>query len=386
MTWRDIIKIMNIEKGFFKSTNKYGIPDIKKDEFEVKELIPYRVDSNRNGTAHFFLDDYRFERCWRNPDSQIEELKKYDGVLSPDFSMYTNYPQAMQIWQVYRNRWCACYWQSLGIKVIPTISWSDEQSFKYCFLGIQKGSTVAIGTVGVLNDEYAKTLFMQGFKEMLKQLEPKEILIYGNKLSELEGYKNIRWFDPYMNKFIKAKGEKTMGGRGSGGGKTGGGSATKSTQTQNNKIEDKPKTTQEKRLEALAKARAKRAENLKNGIKAEKKPKVKKAKMSVDNTVSDLKSELRRNVQTDGYISNSDFRVEDYGNTINVSVRYLGKWKNPSHARNEEDYDWQELHKSSQTQINKVVKKLQKASGRKITWGASEKNWIDFDIEKKKGE
>ena len=386
MTWRDIIKIMNIEKGFFKSTNKYGIPDIKKDEFEVKELIPYRVDSNRNGTAHFFLDDYRFERCWRKPDSQIEELKKYDGVLSPDFSMYTNYPQAMQIWQVYRNRWCACYWQSLGIKVIPTISWSDEQSFKYCFLGVQKGSTVAIGTVGVLNDEYAKTLFMQGFKEMLKQLEPKEILIYGNKLSELEGYKNIRWFDPYMNKFIKAKGEKTMGGRGSGGGKTGGGSATKSTQTKNSKVEDKPKTTQEKRLEALAKARAKRAENLKNGIKTEKKPRVKKAKMSVDNTVSDLKSELRRNVQTDGYISNSDFRVEDYGNTINVSVRYLGKWKNPSHARNEEDYDWQELHKSSQTQINKVVKKLQKASGRKITWGASEKNWIDFDIEKKKGD
>lgn len=386
MAWRDIIKIMNIEKGFFKSTNKYGIPDIKKDEFEVKELIPYRVDSNRNGTAHFFLDDYRFERCWRKPDSQIEELKKYDGVLSPDFSMYTNYPQAMQIWQVYRNRWCACYWQSLGIKVIPTISWSDEQSFKYCFLGVQKGSTVAIGTVGVLNDEYAKTLFMQGFKEMLKQLEPKEILIYGNKLSELEGYKNIRWFDPYMNKFIKAKGEKTMGGRGSGGGKTGGGSATKSTQIQNNKVEDKQKTTQEKRLEALAKARAKRAENLKNGIKTEKKPRVKKAKMSVDNTVSNLKSELRRNVQTDGYISNSDFRVEDYGNTINVSVRYLGKWKNPSNARNEEDYDWQELHKSSQTQINKVVKKLQKASGRKITWGASEKNWIDFDIEKKKGD
>lgn len=386
MAWRDIIKIMNIEKGFFKSTNKYGIPDIKKDEFEVKELIPYRVDSNRNGTAHFFLDDYRFERCWRKPDSQIEELKKYDGVLSPDFSMYTNYPQAMQIWQVYRNRWCACYWQSLGIKVIPTISWSDKESFKYCFLGVQKGSTVAIGTVGVLNDEYAKTLFMQGFKEMLKQLEPKEILIYGNKMSELEGYKNIRWFDPYMNKFIKAKGEKTMGGRGSGGGKTGGGSATKSTQIQNNKVEDKPKTTQEKRLEALEKARAKRAENLKNGIKTKKKPRVKKAKMSVDNTVSDLKSELRRNVQTDGYISNSDFRVEDYGNTINVSVRYLGKWKNPSNARNEEDYDWQELHKSSQTQINKVVKKLQKASGRKITWGASEKNWIDFDIEKKKGD
>jgi hypothetical protein len=201
MSWRNLINIMNINKGFFSFSNSYGIPDIKADEFYIKELIPYRVNANRNGTAHFFLDDYRFERCWKNPYSQIEELEKYDGVLSPDFSMYTNYPEAMQIWQVYRNRWCACYWQSLGIKVIPTVSWSDEKSFKYCFLGIPKHSIVAIGTVGVLNDETAKTLFMQGFKEMLKQLEPKEILIYGNRLTELDGYENIRWFEPYMNKF-----------------------------------------------------------------------------------------------------------------------------------------------------------------------------------------
>lgn len=44
------------------------------------------------------------------------------------------------------------------------------------------------------------------------------------------------------------------------------------------------------------------------------------------------------------------------------------------------------LHKSSGKQIDKVVKKLSKQSGRKITWGASEKNWIDFDIPKMKGD
>lgn len=185
---------------------QYKIPDIIPDEFEVKELIPYRVDSNRNGTAHFFLDDYRFERCWKNADSQIEELKKYAGVLSPDFSMYTNYPEAFQIWQVYRNRWCAAYWQSKGIKVIPTISWSDESSYKYAFIGIPKNSVVAIGTVGVVNDKNAERLFMQGFKEMLKQLEPKRILIYGNRLTELEGYKNLQWFEPYTSKWNKKKG------------------------------------------------------------------------------------------------------------------------------------------------------------------------------------
>ncbi len=163
------------------------------------------MDSNRNGVAHFFLDDYRFERCWKSPDLQIEELQKYHGVLSPDFSLYTNYPGAMQIWQVYRNRWCAAYWQALGIKVIPTISWSDKTSYEFAFLGVEKSSVVAVSTVGVLNDENAKALFMQGFEEMIKRLEPSQILIYGNTLQELENYKNIRWFKPYTNKFNKKK-------------------------------------------------------------------------------------------------------------------------------------------------------------------------------------
>ena len=151
----------------------------------------------------------------------------------------------------------------------------------------------------------------------------------------------------------------------------------------------KAEDTKQKRLDALAKARAKRAENLKNGIKPEKKekkPRQKKAKMSMDSTVSDLKYNLRRSVESDGYISNSDFRVEDYGNSVSVQIRYLGKWKNPSNARYEEDYDWQELRSSSRKQIDKVVKKLSKQSGRKISWGASEKNWIDIDIPKMKGD
>ncbi len=83
--WRKYLNVQNVEKGFSASFNSYGIPDIKRDEFEVKTLILYRADSNRNGTDHFFLDDCRFERCWKNPGSQIAELKKYEGVLSPDF-------------------------------------------------------------------------------------------------------------------------------------------------------------------------------------------------------------------------------------------------------------------------------------------------------------
>ena len=142
----------------------------------------------------------------------------------------------------------------------------------------------------------------------------------------------------------------------------------------------------QKRLDVLAKARAKRAENLKNGVKPEKKPRTPKAKMSMDSTVSNLKDELISKVSTDGYIRRSDFRVEDYGDFINVSVRSLGKWKNPSDARGEEDYDWQVLHKSSRAQIDKVVNRIAKKSGRKLSWSQEEKNWIGVDIPKMKGD
>ena len=177
-----------------------------------------------------------------------------------------------------------------------------------------------------------------------------------------------------------------MGGRGSGGSKNAGTSSKATIEKKQEAQLSKEELLKQKRLDALAKARAKRAENLKNGVKTEKKPRQTKAKMSMDSTVYDLKNQLIRNVQTDGYIRSSDFSIEDYGNVISVQVRHLGKWKNPSYAHDEEDYDWQVLHKSSGKQIDKVVKKMAKQSGRKISWSTEEKNWLSFDIEKKKGD
>ena len=220
-----------------------------------------------------------------------------------------------------------------------------------------------------------------------------------------------------------------MGGRGSGGGKSGGGggSAAKKIPTgegitdknelinlynsisgnSNLSVEQRVKAMsdiqerikeldakkaadlKQKRLDALAKARAKRAENKKNGIKPEKKekdPRKTKPKMSMDSTVSELKYQLKRQVDKSNMVDNSDIQLNDFGNRTTLSIRYLGKWKNPPEARYEEDYDWQVLHKSSGKQIDKVIKKMAKQSGRKNTWRESEKNWIDIDIPKMKGD
>ena len=38
MKWRDLLNVQNTEKGFFPSSNSYGIPDIKAEEFEINDF------------------------------------------------------------------------------------------------------------------------------------------------------------------------------------------------------------------------------------------------------------------------------------------------------------------------------------------------------------
>jgi hypothetical protein len=96
-------------------------------------------------------------------------------MISPDFSLYTDMAQARQIEHIFKNRWCGAYWQSLGINVIPTIGLSDERSFDFCFAGVEKGSIVAVSTIG---SRRAKSLFMKGYTEMLRRIEPVHVICY----------------------------------------------------------------------------------------------------------------------------------------------------------------------------------------------------------------
>ena len=154
-------------------------------------------DNNHlNRMVHFFLYDYRFERVWKNPDNDIEKLSRYRAVLSPDFSMYLEMAPVMQIYNVFRNRWCGAYWASKGIRVIPSVNWGDESTFDFCFQGIEKGSTVAVSTYMASESEHhkeQKEWFMAGYNEMLRQIEPKRIICYNTPFPEMTG--NIVYVD-----------------------------------------------------------------------------------------------------------------------------------------------------------------------------------------------
>ena len=163
----------------------YQMPIIRNDEYIPEELIGFnyaKTSKNKECGIHFYLDDYQFERIWNNPADYIEILSQYECILSPDFSLYMDMPIAMKIWNIYRSRLIGQYYQRQGIRVIPTLSWAEEETFEFCFDGIPKGSIVSISTIGVKKDKDAFEIWKKGVDEMIKRIEPSAILIYGGKL------------------------------------------------------------------------------------------------------------------------------------------------------------------------------------------------------------
>ncbi len=190
----------------FPGKGKWQIPIIPKfqerlGDFDDLLLIGFDKTHLEDYThldrmVHFFLYDYRFERVWKNPDNDIEKLSRYRAVLSPDFSMYLEMAPIMQLYNVFRNRWCGAYWASKGIRVIPTVNWGDESTFDFCFDGIEKGSVVAVSTYMASehdNRNDQKEWFMAGYNEMLRQIEPEKIICYNTPFPEMQG--NIIYVD-----------------------------------------------------------------------------------------------------------------------------------------------------------------------------------------------
>lgn len=191
----------------FDSNNIYGIPDLLPETTIPKDLIMYGTEvrrsyaQTRGKTVHFFLDDYKFEPLWNKPKKTLQPIINIGSALTPDYSLYIDYPLALQIFNVYRNRWLGRFWQEHDIKVIPTVAWSDERSFDFCFEGIPKHNPVAIGTVGINNKE-SRLSFTKGFEEMLRRIEPSDLIVYGETepLDFKKYVDNVHKFESYWSK------------------------------------------------------------------------------------------------------------------------------------------------------------------------------------------
>ncbi len=184
----------------------WQMPIIENNNYIPSNLIGFnyaKTSKEKNVGIHFYLDDYQFERLWNKPEDYIEILKQYECILSPDFSLYMDMPMPMKIWNIYRSRLIGQYYQSQGIKVIPTLSWAEEETFQFCFEGIPQGSIVSISTIGVKKNKEALKIWKQGVDELIKRIKPSTILIYGGKLDYDYGDIEVIYYENEVTERMK---------------------------------------------------------------------------------------------------------------------------------------------------------------------------------------
>ena len=201
----DLVDIGNSTNDFWQ------MPIIENDNYIPNDLIGFnyaKSSDNKKIGIHFYLDDYQFERLWNSPDEYVDVLSEYECILSPDFSLYMDMPMPMKIWNIYRSRLIGQYYQSMGIKVIPTLSWAEKETFEFCFKGIPKGSIVSISTIGVKKNEQALQIWKDGVDAMIKEIEPSAILVYGGKLDYDYGNINVIYYENKVTKRMKELGGK----------------------------------------------------------------------------------------------------------------------------------------------------------------------------------
>lgn len=197
----------------FRCSGFYQIPSLEPETFVPERLIDFNAAKSTKDFdygVHFFIDDYRFECFWNSPDQYVDKMRLYECAFTPDFSLYMDMPMAMKIWNVYRSRLIGQIMQNAGIRVIPTVSWAEPETYAFCFDGIPEGGNVAVSTVGVMRDKEAKKIFMDGMSAMIEKVKPSMILMYGKAIPEACGNVPFKSYenDTFGEQFAKRRNQK----------------------------------------------------------------------------------------------------------------------------------------------------------------------------------
>ena len=192
---KDVFHAFMVQNATYEG--ELEIPCIAPETAVPEKLISFSKaigGTDYDAWVHFYEDDASFERLWNRPFKYLPILKRYKGVIAPDFSLYRDMPLVMQHWNIYRSHAVAVWLQSEGVPVIANVRWGDERTYtdtllgeKVAFQGVDKHSIVSVGTYGQIQTAESKRSFREGLIAMLDELEPQVVLVYGSMPNQIFG-------------------------------------------------------------------------------------------------------------------------------------------------------------------------------------------------------
>lgn len=162
---------------------RFQIPQLIFQKVPIpKVLIPFdkrKKHDGKNQAIDFYMHDRFFNQIITHANRYLEDLRKFESIITPDCSLYRDMPLCLQITNTYFNRAVGHFLQRNGFTVIPNVRWGDERSFGFCFDGIPHNSMVAVSTHGCIHSNEDKYYFRLGLETMIKTLHPSIVLVHG---------------------------------------------------------------------------------------------------------------------------------------------------------------------------------------------------------------
>lgn len=168
-----------------------GFPILPAAQAHPSDTVDFRAGLSRSLKGHrklncnFYVDDEKFTSLWSNPDKYIEHLKCFESLCGLDFSINTQMPLVMQMWNKYRSMALDWYLTLNGITVIPNVNIIPYDGREWILDGLPRRSTVCCSTNGRVRSKSAREEFCQGFYEMCERLEPTRVVVVGILPDEL---------------------------------------------------------------------------------------------------------------------------------------------------------------------------------------------------------
>lgn len=134
-----------------------------------------------------FIDDNNFNCVYANLFRYAAKYQKAKGVIGTDFSAYRNMPVWQRKESVGKNRTIDYLLQTLyGVDVIPVISFAYPYDLDWSLAGIPFDSSVAVSTNGSMSNFISHEVFIEGVLEVNKRIKPRNIIIAGGPVPELD--------------------------------------------------------------------------------------------------------------------------------------------------------------------------------------------------------
>ena len=104
------------------------------------------------------------------------------AIVEPDFSLYASDPFPVPLFNLYRQRWLARYFQEAGIRVIPCVGAGPTNIWnEIMYSNLPKGLPCVAMQVqtGIKPTKAMKDYLAASIQKMLAHMAPQAVILYG---------------------------------------------------------------------------------------------------------------------------------------------------------------------------------------------------------------